>query len=167
MGIKPEEMTDEVWSFIFKRGAYPAGCSISEENLLKMRSEFEYWYPMDLRCSAKDLIRNHLSFSLYNHAAIWEDHKFMPRGFFANGYVLVNGEKMSKSAGNFFTIRDCIDKYGVDATRMALADAGDSLDDANFDEMVANASILRLFVFDKWIQEETKKNIPTGSLDFS
>lgn len=58
----------------------------------------------------------------------------MPRGFFCNGYVLVNGKKMSKSEGNFLTLRDSIGKYGVDATRLALADSGDSLDDANFDE---------------------------------
>ena len=76
--------------------------------------------------------------SLYNHAAIWEDTSMLPRGFFCNGYVLVNGKKMSKSEGNFLTVRDCIAKYGVDATRVALADAGDSLDDANFDEAVAN-----------------------------
>ena len=27
----------------------------------KMRNEFEYWYPFDLRASGKDLIRNHLT----------------------------------------------------------------------------------------------------------
>ena len=121
---------------------------------------------MDLRCSGKDLIRNHLTMSMYNHAAVWEDPKMMPRSFFCNGYVLVNGQKMSKSVGNFLTLRDCIDKYGVDATRMALADAGDSLDDSNFDEMVANSAILRLFVFEKWIQDELKKNLPEV-LDFA
>ena len=80
---------------------------------------------------------------------------------------MVNGQKMSKSVGNFLTIRDCVDRYGVDATRMALADSGDSLDDANFDELVANSSILRLYVFEKWTQEEFKKNIPVGGLDFN
>lgn len=150
LGIKPEDLNDQVWEFIFKNGPYPNDCKIPEEVLLKLRREFLYWYPMDLRCSGKDLIRNHLTMSLYNHAAIWEDHKYMPRGFFCNGYVLVNGQKMSKSVGNFLTVRDCIDRYGVDATRMALADAGDSLDDANFDEMVANSAILRLYVFEKW-----------------
>ena len=30
-----------------------------------------YWYPLDLRCSGKDLIKNHLTMSLFNHAAIW------------------------------------------------------------------------------------------------
>jgi leucyl-tRNA synthetase len=73
---------------------------------------------------------------------------------------MVNGEKMSKSTGNFLTVRDCIEKFGVDATRFALADAGDSLDDANFDEQVANAAILRLFVFERWIAEEIKKHVP-------
>jgi leucyl-tRNA synthetase len=51
---------------------------------------------MDLRVSAKDLIRNHLTMSLYNHYAIWESPDMMPRGFFCNGYILVNGKKMSK-----------------------------------------------------------------------
>jgi len=39
---------------------------------------------------------------------------------------------MSKSLGNFLTVSDCIKLYGADATRIALADAGDTLDDANF-----------------------------------
>ena len=60
---------------------------------------------------------------------------------------------MSKSTGNFMTLRDCISKFGVDATRIALADAGDSLDDANFDEIVANAAILKLFVLEEWIKK--------------
>jgi leucyl-tRNA synthetase len=107
--------------------------------------------------------------SLYNHAAVWDnDPKYMPRGFFCNGYVLVNGAKMSKSVGNFMTVRDCIDKYGVDATRVALADAGDTLDDANFDELVANSAILRLYIFERWVLEELRKAIPEGTgLDFS
>jgi leucyl-tRNA synthetase len=38
-----------------------------------MRGEFEFWYPMNMRASGKDLIGNHLTMSLYNHAAVWED----------------------------------------------------------------------------------------------
>jgi leucyl-tRNA synthetase len=169
IGLKAEDFTDEVWNYIFKKGAYPAqGCAIPEETLQKLRYEFEYWYPLDLRCSGKDLIRNHLTMSLYNHAAVWDnDVNKMPRGIFCNGYVLVNGAKMSKSVGNFKTVRDCIEQYGVDATRVALADAGDTLDDANFDELVANSAILRLYVFERWIFEELRKHVPEGSLDFA
>lgn len=39
---------------------------------------------------------------------------------------------MSKSAGNFLTVEGAIETYTADGTRIALADAGDSLDDANF-----------------------------------
>ena len=71
LGVKAEELTGECWDYIFRKGAVPANCSIPLEKLGKLRHEFEYWYPMDLRCSGKDLIRNHLTMCLYNHAAIW------------------------------------------------------------------------------------------------
>lgn len=60
---------------------------------------------------------------------------------------------MSKSTGNFLTIRDSIDKFGCDATRIALASAGDSLDDANFEEKEANSLILKLTTLLDWIFE--------------
>lgn len=88
---------------------------------------------MDMRASGKDLIRNHLTMSLYNHAAIWPTRNDLwPRSFFCNGHSLLNSQKMSKSTGNFLTLKDCIEKFGADATRIALADAGDTIDDANF-----------------------------------
>ena len=74
---------------------------------------------------------------------------------------------MSKSEGNFFSLADCIKKFGVDSTRLALADAGDGLDDANFDESVANSAIMRLFVFEKWISTELSKAFPQGGTDLS
>jgi len=58
---------------------------------------------------------------------------------------------MSKSTGNFMTLNQCIKKFGSDASRIALADAGDTLDDANFDEAVANKAIMNLFVLEQWI----------------
>ena len=74
---------------------------------------------------------------------------------------------MSKSLGNFRTMKDCIERYGVDATRIALADSGDGLDDANFDENVANAAILKLFVLEKWINDEIKRHIPEEGIDYN
>ena len=88
---------------------------------------------MDLRCSAKDLIRNHLTMSLFNHAAIWtKNREKWPRGYFVNGYILVDGDKMSKEKGNFFTLIEITEKFGADATRFAIAESGDTIDDANF-----------------------------------
>ena len=149
-GIKPEDMTDDVFNYIFLAKDIPAGvtlgASISKEMLVNMRGEFEYWYPWDLRVSAKDLIPNHLTMSLYNHVEIWKDRPEMwPRGIYCNGHIMVDAEKMAKSKGNFLMLLESVQEYSADATRFALADAGDSMEDANFDRAVANNSISYLF----------------------
>ena len=110
-----------------------------------LRESFLYWYPMDLRCSGKDLIKNHLTMSLFNHAAIWEDQPDKwPRGFYCNGFINVDNEKMSKSKGNFFTMEQVVQEFGADACRLACGQAGDTINDANFSRDVANAGILQL-----------------------
>lgn len=55
-----------------------------------------------------------------------------------------------QSTGNSLTLRDSLVKFGADATRITLADAGDGFDDANFEELTANATILRLYTFAEW-----------------
>ena len=42
------------------------------------------------------------------------------------------------------TLQESLEKYGADATRFALADAGDGLDDANFLQKTADDAILKL-----------------------
>ena len=53
--------------------------------------------------------------------------------------MLLNDLPMSKSKGNFLTLIESCEKYSSSATRMAIADAGDTLDDGNFKDTVANA----------------------------
>ena len=165
-GIPASAMNIAAFDYVFLDKPYSAAdCpEVSEAQLQKLKYEFNYWYPMDLRVSGKDLIRNHLTMSLYNHQAIWENNeKRMTRSYFCNGYLCLNGDKMSKSTGNFMTMSTCVQKYGSDASRIALADAGDSLNDANFDEKVANKAIMKLFILEEWIQN----NISKDGLDFS
>ncbi|CAM8989579.1 unnamed protein product [Rhodiola kirilowii] len=150
--IKAEHMTDEVWEFVFCDGPYPKSGHISKDLLNKMKQEFNYWYPFDLRVSGKDLIQNHLTFSIYNHTAIFPE-KIWPRGFRCNGHIMLNSEKMSKSTGNFRTIRQSIEEFSADATRFSLADAGDGVDDANFVFETANTAILRLTKEIAWMEE--------------
>ena len=149
--VTPEQMTDEVWDYVFTRRD-DVQTDISKETLQSMRREFEYWYPLDLRVSGKDLIQNHLTFFLYIHIALWPK-EYWPRGIRPNGHLLLNGEKMSKSTGNFLTLREAVGKFGADATRVAIADAGDAIEDANFEETVANSSILKLYELKKWCEE--------------
>jgi leucyl-tRNA synthetase len=148
-GVKPEDLTDDVFSYIFLAKPLPVGVTtaIPEALLKSMQEEFEYWYPFDLRVSAKDLIPNHLTMSLYNHVEIWKDRpKFWPKGIYCNGHIMVDAEKMAKSKGNFLMLKESVDEYSADAIRFAMADAGDSMEDANFDRSVANGAVTYLYI---------------------
>jgi len=133
--VKYEQLTPEVFDFIFfGKGsvAHVAKASGIDLKLLgDMRSEFLYWYPVDLRNSAKELIPNHLTFFAFQHAALFEK-KHWPRGFSVNGMIQIEGQKMSKSRGIFVTWRQALEEYGADALRATLALAADGMDDADW-----------------------------------
>lgn len=46
---------------------------------------------------------------------------------------------MSKSEGNFLTLTEAVRKFSADGMRFCLADSGDSVEDANFVESMADA----------------------------
>ncbi|XDV39278.1 hypothetical protein PO909_008541 [Leuciscus waleckii] len=168
LGIRPEQMTREVWDYIFFKTTPFPKTDIPKEHLLKLRREFEFWYPVDVRVSGKDLVPNHLSYYLYNHVAMWpKDSAKWPQAVRANGHLLLNSEKMSKSTGNFLTLSQAIAKFSADGMRLALADAGDTVEDANFVEAMADAGILRLFTWVEWVKEmiANQNNLRTGPAD--
>ncbi|KAK3900551.1 hypothetical protein C8A05DRAFT_35812 [Staphylotrichum tortipilum] len=167
--IAAEQMIDEVWDYVFCRTQLSdeliAKSGIAKEVLEGMRRDFEYFYPLDIRVSGKDLIPNHLTFWLYNHIALFP-REYWPRSVRANGHLQLNGEKMSKSTGNFMTLDDVVKKYGADAARVALADAGDGISDSNFVEDVADNTILRFYTNKEWIEETIKDDkLRTGPLN--
>jgi len=122
--IAAKDLTEEVFDYVMLEKPFPKDTNISKETLDKMKKEFTYWYPVDLRVSGKDLIQNHLTFFLYNHCAIFPKKQW-PKSIRTNGHLQLNGEKMSKSTGNFKTLRGAIQDYSADGMRFALALSGD------------------------------------------
>lgn len=91
LGITADQMTLEVWDYIFFESApLPAKSSIPRDRLEKMRKEFRFWYPVDLRVSGKDLVPNHLTYFLYNHVAIWPNES--SRYFNNNTDTIITGK---------------------------------------------------------------------------
>ncbi len=133
--ITKDQLPDEVFDFIFlskgKLDEISLKTSLKKELITEMKKEFEYFYPVDLRNSGKDLLQNHLLFFLFHHSAIFEK-QYLPKGMSVNGYVTVEGEKMSKSKGNFFSIRELIEENGADIVRLNIISAGEGLDDADW-----------------------------------
>ncbi|KIJ61224.1 hypothetical protein HYDPIDRAFT_183337 [Hydnomerulius pinastri MD-312] len=162
LGVTADQMTDEVWDYLFCNGPWPDPAPFPKEKADAMRHEYNYFYPFDMRSSGKDLVQNNLTFLLYNHVAIFPEDKW-PLGIRTNGHLMINGQKMSKSKGNSLTLRDGIEKFGADAMRLTLADAGDGIEDANFDEKTANANILRLHTLLEWSEAMLKDGAPLGN----
>ncbi|MCS6788211.1 MAG: leucine--tRNA ligase, partial [Aigarchaeota archaeon] len=133
--VRPDQLTKEVLDFVFRGVGDPDSVSRSvgmdRELLLRMRSEFEYWYPVDLRVSGKDLVPNHLTFFVFQHVALFPPEKW-PRGIAVNGMVRVEGQEMHKSKGNFIPIKAAIARYGADATRLTLLLAAEDMDDPDW-----------------------------------
>lgn len=133
--LRAEKMTREFFDYVFLGRGDPAEVSGNinlDLNLLKqIREEFEYWYPVDLRNSAKELVYNHFTFFLFHHGAIFP-RKHWPKMLGVNGMINIEGQKMSKSKGIFISINEAIDKYGADATRLELAYASEGLADADW-----------------------------------
>ncbi|MCX8153351.1 MAG: leucine--tRNA ligase [Candidatus Bathyarchaeota archaeon] len=134
-GIKPEQLTPEVFDYIFygkgEEKALNKATGISDTALRAMHEEFLYWYPFDLRVSAKELVPNHLSFCIFHHVALFPP-KHWPRAIGVNGMLMIEGKQMHKSKGNFVTMKNAIERYGADATRCALLLGAEGMDDPDW-----------------------------------
>jgi len=150
--VDAKRLTDEVFNYIFfgegDAKAVARKAKISENILASMRDEFNYFYPVDLRTSGKDLVQNHLTFYLFHHTAIWKDAKYWPKTIGVNGYVNFRGEKMSKSKGNVIFMCNMVEKVGADLMRINMAASNEELNDADWrDESIAGYKAKLRFLF--------------------
>lgn len=131
----PEQLTEEFWDYIFLSKGSAAkvaeSTEISEEKIIEMNTEFNYFYPPDTRHSGRDLISNHLTYMVFCHDGIWPRDKW-PKGITVNGSVLMEGSKMSKSLNNIIPLIDAIEMYGADPLRLSLMITAEPLKDADF-----------------------------------
>ena len=78
--------------------------------------ESRYW-PADIHLLAKDILKFH---AVIWPALLWSAGYEAPRAEFIHGYLLMGGEKMSKTRGNVLDPFAVIDEHGVDALRFYL-----------------------------------------------
>jgi leucyl-tRNA synthetase len=140
--IQPNQLTDEVFDYIFLGKGNPEKIAektgIGPSILESMRREFLYFYPLDSRHSAHELIPNHLTFMIFNHTAIFPE-ELWPRQIVTNGVVTMEGAKMSKSFGNIIPLREGLATYGADPIRLSVLATAELLQDADFSPAVAKA----------------------------
>jgi methionyl-tRNA synthetase len=79
--------------------------------------EFSTFWPADLHMVGKDILRFH---TVYWHAFLMAAGVAPPRRVFAHGWWTIEGQKMSKSLGNFIAPKELVDTYGLDPLRYFL-----------------------------------------------
>jgi methionyl-tRNA synthetase len=77
---------------------------------------FAYW-PASLHLVGKEIIRFH---AVYWPAFLMAAGLPVPEKVFSHGWWTVEGEKMSKSTGNFIDVRPLVDEFGLDTVRFFL-----------------------------------------------
>ena len=146
-GLKPEQLSIEFWDYVVLGKGDPKDIEkkygVPRKVLEDIRSEFDYWYPLDSRHSGRDLVPNHLTFFIFNHVAILPREKW-PRQIVVNGFVMLEGKKMSKSLRNIIPLRRAIRIYGPDTIRVAILASAELLQDANFTHELALSVMDRL-----------------------
>ncbi|HIQ32652.1 MAG TPA: leucine--tRNA ligase [Methanothermococcus okinawensis] len=132
--IREEQLLPQLFDYIFYgEGDIEEISKITEiprELIEEMRREFLYFYPLDWRCSAKDLISNHLTFMIFNHVALFPE-EFWPRGIVVNGYVTIEGRKLSKSKGPLLPMEEVAEMYGPDVGRFYITTCAELPHDAD------------------------------------
>ncbi len=75
------------------------------------------FWPANVHLIAKDILRFH---AVYWPALLMAAGLELPKKLFVHGYLLMDGEKMSKSLGNVLDPFEVIDRFGADALRFYL-----------------------------------------------
>ncbi len=133
-------------------------CNVDRNLLLNIRKEFLYWYPVDLRNSAKELINNHLTFFIFHHVALFPEDLW-PKAIGVNGLMNIEGKKISKSEGNIISIQEAVENYGADTIRLFLALAAEGLDDVEWTSSGLKQTINTLNSFYSFIMRLINMNI--------
>ncbi len=126
--------------------------TVAPEIVKEIQDEFNYWYPLDWRLSAKDLVGNHLSFLMFHHSAIFPKDKW-PKGTVVFGMGLLEGNKMSSSKGNVILLKDAIKDYSADVVRLFLMASAEPWQDFDWREKEVLGTKRRL----EWFKEFANK----------
>ncbi|MFH1520887.1 MAG: leucine--tRNA ligase [Candidatus Micrarchaeota archaeon] len=148
--IDESELNEAFFNYVFL-GKGKAKNEVVE----RLKESFEYWYPLDSRHSGADLVRNHLPFFIFNHVAIFEK-KYWPKQIVTNGFVLMDGSKMSKSMGNILPLRKAIAEYGADVIRFSVVCGADLSSDTDFNKSVAEGIRSRMVTINKLLEASIK-----------
>jgi len=98
---------------------------------LENKELFEKFWPADVHILGKDNLRWH---ALLWPAMLASSELDLPKTILVNGFLTINGQKISKSLGNVIRPSEWVNKYGADAVRYYLLRYTSLVDDSDIAE---------------------------------
>lgn len=129
--LAAKDMNDAFFNYVF------LGIGTPQHGIWEtIRSDFEYWYPVDINLGGKEHKTVHFPVYIMNHVAVLPEQK-RPQGIFVHWWVTQKGkEKISKSKGGAEPIVEAATTYGVDAMRLYYVHIGSAFVDIEWDPQV-------------------------------
>jgi methionyl-tRNA synthetase len=108
----PEDPQHRIYVWFDALTNYLTGAGFPDDT-----ESLDRWWPADVHVIGKNITRFHC---LYWPAMLMSAGLPLPRQVFAHGFMLMRGERMSKTRGNVFSPDEMIRLFGVDGTRYVV-----------------------------------------------
>ena len=126
-GVKiPGDDSQRMYVWFDALNIYQSGIGFGSDN-----KKYKKWWPADLHVIGKGILRFH---AIYWPAFLLSANLKLPKKIFVHEYIIVNGQKMSKTLGNVLDPIPLIEKYGADALRYYLLAKISPFSDGDFSE---------------------------------
>lgn len=119
---------------------------------------------IDIHCGGQDLIFPHHENEIAQSECA-NGVKFA-NYWMHNGYININSQKMSKSLGNFFTVREIANKYGYEPIRYLMI-SSHYRSPINFSEEIilqCKSALERLYIFEENLKFAIKNATDSGDI---
>ncbi len=128
---KPAKVNEPFWASPWGNGrpGWHIECSVMAKKYLGAE--------IDIHCGGEDLVFPHHENEIAQSECA--NGKQFAKYWMHNGFININNEKMSKSKGNFFTLREIADKYGYNEVRFFIL-TGHYRSPLNFSDELLEAS---------------------------
>jgi leucyl-tRNA synthetase len=166
--LTTDQLTDAFFDRVF-RGTGPGEPSVAEALQDEVRTEFEYWYPLDLNIGGKEHKNVHFPVFLYTHAKLAPER--FPRGIFVHGWITgATGAKISKkevssSGGAIPPLGDAFARWGPDPLRLYYVTAAEPSSDLEWNPENVDAAAERVRDVERLVRESAGSGAGPPELD--